>query len=93
MNKLEISEIQIIFVRPQNGLIAFASIAINDCVRVEGIAIYSSPAHPLNFRINFPTKNLASGRQIACFYPYRKEAEEYITKAVVNEYLRLMDNF
>ena len=93
MKSFTISDIQIVFLRPQNGLLGFASIAINDCIRVDGIAIYSSPTHHLKYRINFPTKKLASGRHVPCFYPYRKEIEEHITKAVVEEYLRLEDNF
>ena len=94
MNPLiSISNVQIQPISPQNGLVAFATCEINNCLYVGSIAIYTAPSHSLGYRCLFPTKKLASGKHVECFYPYRKEAEEFITKAIVNKYVELMDNF
>ena len=91
--KIKVSEVEIEFIRPQNGLVAFASCAVNACLRVGNIAVYTAPNSSLSYRCVFPTKRLTSGRQVPCFYPYTSEAEKILTIAIVNKYIELMDNF
>ena len=91
--KLEISEIQIIPVRPQSGLVAFASCVINNQFYVGNIAVYSSPLSKDGFRLVFPTKKLSSGQMVDCFHPITKEAGDLVTAAIINKYVELMDNF
>lgn len=93
MNKLEISEIQIVPLRPQNGLVAFVSAVINNQFYIGNIAIYTSPSSASGFRLVFPNKKLASGQVVACFFPISKEAEQQVTSAIVKRYLELMDHF
>lgn len=93
MENVKVEEIQIIPIRPSNGLVGFVSCAINNAFHVGNIAIYTAPNNPLGYRLVFPTKKLASGKQIPCFYPFRKDAEEAVTKAIVNKYVELMGNF
>jgi stage V sporulation protein G len=93
MENCFVSEINLAPVRPQNGLVSFASCIIYDSFYIGNIAIYTSPAHSLGYRLVFPTKKLTSGQQLPCVYPFRKESEEIITAAIVNKYLELMGNF
>ena len=93
MKKLEISEIQIIPIKPQNGLCAFVSFILNEQFYIGNIAIYTSPSAPQGFRLVFPQKKLASGQVVDCFHPINKEAEQQVTSAIVKKYLELMDNF
>ena len=93
MNKLEISEVQIVPIKPLNGLISFASCVINNQFYVGNIAIYTSPNSTYGFRLVFPNKKLASGQVVECFYPINKEASELVTVAIVKKYIELMDNF
>ncbi len=93
MNNLIISEIQIIPLRPSNGFVGLASCSINNQFYIGQIGIYTAPNTSLGYRLTFPTKKLASGKQVPCFYPYVKQAEEIVTKAIVAKYLELMDNF
>lgn len=88
-----VSEVQIEFIPPRNGHVAFAACSINGCIRVGNIAVYTAPNSPLNYRCVFPTKRLISGRQVPCFYPYTTEAEQTVTRAIVGKYVELMDNF
>ena len=46
MDKLEISEIQIVPIKPQNGLCAFISAVINHQFYIGNIALYTSPLPP-----------------------------------------------
>ena len=56
MNKLNITEIQILPVKPQNGLVAFASCVIDGQFYFGNIAIYTSFSDPSGFRLIYPTK-------------------------------------
>lgn len=93
MDKLEISEIQIVPIKPQNGLCAFISAVINHQFYIGNIALYTSPSSASGFRLVFPNKKLASGQVVDCFYPITKEAGELVTSAIVKKYLELMDHF
>lgn len=93
MIDLTVSEIQIIPIKPQNGLVGFASAVINQQFRIANIAIYTSPSSKLGFRLVFPNKKLASGQVIDCFYPITKEAGELVSAAIIKKYVELMDNF
>ena len=94
MNALiPISNIQIHPVIPNNGLVAFASCEINDSFYLGNIAIHTAPNNPLGYRLVFPTKALSSGKQIPCFYPFKKEIEELVTRTIVKKYVELMAKF
>lgn len=88
-----ISEIQIVPIKPQNGLVAFASAVINNQFFVGNVAIYTSLKSPLGFRLVFPNKKLNSGQVVDCFHPINKEAEGQVTSAIVMKYLDLMGKF
>ena len=90
---LKIDEIQIIPIKPQNGLVGFASCVVNNQFYVGNIAILTSPNIKTGFRLQFPTKKLSSGKQVDCFYPISKEVEEVVSEKIINKYLELMDNF
>lgn len=88
-----ISEIQIIPIRPRNGLVSFASFIINDQFYVGNVAILTSPKTAAGFRLQYPTKKLSTGKQVACFHPISNDVEQIISERVVGEYVKLMDNF
>ncbi len=93
MSEIVISEIQIIPISPQNGLVGFISAVINNQFYIGNIALYTSPSSPSGFRLVFPNRKLASGHVVDCFYPINKEAEQQVTSAIVTRYLELMENF
>lgn len=90
---LKIDEIQIVPIKPQNGLMGFASCVLNSQFYVGNIAVYSSPSSPQGFRLVFPQKKLSSGQVVDCFHPINKEAEQQVTSAIIKRYLGLMENF
>ena len=90
---LKIDEIQIIPIKPQNGLVAFASAVINNQFYIGNIALYTSPSSKDGFRLVFPNKKLASGQIVDCFHPISKEVGELVTSAIIKQYVELMENF
>ena len=91
MNKLEISEIQILPVKPQNGLVAFCSFILNNQFYVGNIAIYTSPSTYDDFRLVYPSKILPTGKQINCFHPINREAGNAVKKSIISQYEKLME--
>ncbi len=69
MSELEISEIQIIPVKPKDGLVVFASCVINNSLYIGNIAIYTSLSKPEGFRLVFPSKTLPNGKDINRVHP------------------------
>jgi len=86
MGEVTISEIQIVPVPPQNGLVGFASFLINSCFLVGNVAIYTSPSTPGGFRLVYPTK-----MSVSCFHPVIREVGEKIQVKVVARYIELME--
>lgn len=91
MKKLspEISEIQILPVRPKDGLVAFASCLFNNSIVLQSIAIYTR-ADGSGYRLVYPTKILPNTKQINLFYPINKEIGSQIEKAIITEFENLM---
>ena len=90
MNEVIVSEIQIVPIKPKNGLIAFASCVINNQFYLGNIAIYTSPTSTDGFRLVYPAKMLPNGKQINCVYPINRETYESVKKAIIQNYERLM---
>ena len=90
MEKLLISEIQIIPVKPKDGLLAFSSCVINDSLYMGNIAIYTSPTNREGYRLVYPMKVLPNGKEINCVHPINKETGEAIAKAIIGKYKNLI---
>ena len=93
MKALTITEIQITPIKPSNGLVAFASAVINHQFYVGNIAVYTAPSKKLGHRLVFPTKKLANGKNVDCFYPINKEVSHVLSKMIIDTYIELMENF
>jgi DNA-binding cell septation regulator SpoVG len=79
---LQVSEIQVVPIKPQNGLIAFCSFVFQGKFYVSGIAIYTRPQG--GYRLVYPTKKIGSSDQ-AIFYPICKEVGDFVEKEVVKK--------
>lgn len=90
MDNLKISEIQIIPVKPKDGLIAFASCVINNALYIGNIAVYTRPSTQAGFRLVYPVKILPNGKEIHCVHPINKEAGELLSKAIIEKYKEIL---
>ena len=79
----KISEIQITPIKPQNGLIAFASFVYENCIYLGSVGIFTRPEG--GYRLTYPTKKI-SDRNINIFHPINKESAEAIEKAVIKKF-------
>lgn len=87
MNK--ISEIQIIPVKPQNGLIAFASFVLNNSLYLGSIGVITRPEG--GYRLVYPTKKVGL-RNINIFHPINKVFAETVEKEVIKRFEDVMKN-
>jgi len=90
MIELKISEIQIIPIKPREGLVAFASCVIYNALYVGNIAIYTSPLSKSGFRLVYPIKVLPNGKKVHCVHPINKKAGDLITKAIISKYKEII---
>lgn len=93
--KLTISEIQIIPIKPNNGLIAFASFIVNESLFISSVAVYTRLNNPESYRLVYPSK-LVGNNQTNILYPLKKEVGEYIENEVsraVNNLFKKCDEY
>lgn len=85
----KLSEIQIVPVFPDNGLIAFASFVIDNRYFVGNVAIYTKP-DGLDYRLLYPAKTLPNGKKITLFHPINRKTGEAIKQAIIEKYRNLI---
>jgi len=87
--KPSVSELQIIPIKPQNGLVAFASFILNDYLYLGSIGIFTRPEG--GYRLLYPTKKVGV-RNINIFHPINKTFAETIEKEVINKFEDVMNH-
>lgn len=87
--KPKLSEIQIIPIKPQNGLVAFASFVLNESLYLGSIGIITRPSG--GFRLTYPTKTVGN-RDINIYHPINKDFAQEIEKEVVKRLEEVMKN-
>lgn len=85
----KITEIQVVPIKPQNGLVAFVSFVLDDCLYLGSIGILTRPEG--GYRLVYPTK-IVGTRNINIFHPINKEFAETIEKEVVKKFEDVMKN-
>lgn len=83
----EISEINIIPIKPKEGLMAIASCVINKEFYVGSIGIYTKLKG--GYRLTYPNKKSGSST-INIFHPISKELGDAIENAIIQEYENLV---
>lgn len=85
-----LSEIQIIPIKPQNGLVAFASFVLDDRLYLGSIGIVTRPNG--GYRLVYPTKKVAD-RNLNIFYPINREFALAIETEVVRQFEEVMKKY
>lgn len=83
----QLKEIQIIPIKPQNGIVAFTSFVLDDCLYLSSIAIMTRPQG--GYRLVYPTKKV-SNRDINVFHPINRNFAQTIEKAVIEKFEEVM---
>jgi len=82
---IEISEVNIVPVKPNAGLIGFASFIVNGHFYMGCIGIFTRPDGGI--RLVFPRKN-----GLDCFYPINKQVGDYLNSVIEREFLKIYKN-
>lgn len=87
--KPKISEIQIVPIKPQAGLVGFASFVLDGSLYLSSIGIITRPEG--GYRLVYPTKKIGL-RNINIFHPINKEFAQSIEKEVISKFEDVMNN-
>jgi len=82
-----ISEIEIILIKPNGGLVAFGSLVIDGNIYLSSIGIFKK-LNGAGYRLTYPTKNVG-GREMNIFHPVNKDASRKIEEALFNKLEKL----
>lgn len=86
---IKISETQISFVKPNDGIIGFASVVINDSIYLNSIAIHQK-LDGSGYRITYPSKKLGNG-SVGVFYPINRQTSLAIEQAILSKLKEVMN--
>lgn len=84
-NKL--SEIQIIPIKPADGLVGFASIVFDNSFYLGGIGVYTRPSG--GYRLTYPTKKGPNGN-MNIFHPINQSIAKNLEQAVTKKFEEIM---
>ncbi len=87
--KIKLSEIQIVPIKPLNGLIGFVSFVLNNNLYLGSIGIMSRPEG--GYRLLYPTKKIGI-KSINIFHPINKEFAKSIEKEVIKKLEDVMNH-
>jgi len=76
---MRITEVSITPIKPQAGLVAFASIVADGSLYLSSIAVYTRPDG--SYRLLYPTKKVGD-QMLNLFHPISREASKEIEEAV-----------
>ena len=88
---IKLTEIEIVPVRPNKGLVAFASFILNDSFFIGDVAIYTRIDQP-GYRLVYPVRYLVTGLRVHCFKPIHKPVADDIENQVSRCYEKLIEN-
>ena len=83
-----VSEVTIIPIRMQNGLVAFASCVVDNKIYIGGIGLYTK-LDGSGYRLTYPNKKIKLNA-VRLVYPINKETGDTILNAIVEEYEKLL---
>jgi len=82
-SNVKLSEIQVIPVKPKEGLIGFASFVLDEKYYVSSVAIYTR-LNGFGYRLVYPTKKVGE-KNINIFHPINLEVGKIIEEAVIKK--------
>ncbi|MDP2643265.1 MAG: hypothetical protein Q8P62_05475 [Candidatus Peregrinibacteria bacterium] len=87
--KHKITEIQILPIKPRDGLVAFASFVLDGCIYLTSVGIYQK-LDGSGYRLTYPTK-LIGVKNINFFHPIIRGLSKAIEDAVFSKFKDVMN--
>ena len=82
---MQITEIQIEFVKPNNGLVGFASLVVDGNIYLSSIAIHKK-LNGADYRLTYPSKG-----KFSIFHPINKKSSNQIEQAIFTKLKDVMN--
>ena len=79
---IEVSEVQIVPIKATDGLVAFASVVVDNNFYLGSIGVHTKLGG--GYRLTYPTKQ-AGGRNLNIYHPINKIASEAIETAIISK--------
>ena len=80
---MKITEIQIIPIKPKEGLVAFAGIVIENSLYLGSLGVYTR-LDGSGYRITYPTKKIGE-KNINIYHHINRETSKAIEEAIISE--------
>jgi DNA-binding cell septation regulator SpoVG len=77
---MNVTEVDIAFVKPKDGLVAFASVVLDDALYLGSIGVHQKLSGD-GYRLTYPTRKVGAG-QFNIFHPIRKPLSTAIEQAI-----------
>lgn len=81
----QISNVQIIAIKPKDGLVAFASFVLNDEFYFSSVAIHAK-LDGSGYRLTYPTKKVGDS-SVTVFHPLTKDLSKAIEFALLDRFI------
>lgn len=81
--RMKVSEVQVVPIKPKNGLVGFASCVIDESIFIGSIGIFTRPNG--GYRLTYPTKKVGLASQ-SIIHPINKLAADLIDKAIISQF-------
>lgn len=79
---MQVSEVNITFIKPNDSLIGFASVVLDDAIYLSSIGIHTRLDG--GYRLTFPSKK-SGQQQFQIFHPIRKDVGAAIERAIFDK--------
>jgi len=86
---MKITEIQIIPIKPKDGLVAFGSVVLDENIYLGSIGIHKK-RDGSGFRITYPTKKIGN-KDINIYHPINQEASRIIEEAIIDKASKILE--
>jgi DNA-binding cell septation regulator SpoVG len=88
----KISKIKIVEINGEKGLVALASVLINDSYYIGSIGIYKAlKGGYKGYRLTYPTKKVRDS-SIKLFFPVNRASGNIMNRAIISEYIMIKKN-
>lgn len=88
MKIMTITEVQITPIKPKDGLVAFASVVVENSLYLGFIGVYTR-LDGTGYRITYPTKRIGEN-SLNIYHPINKETSRTIEEAVIKKVKEIM---
>ena len=82
--QLLISEVEILPVKPRDGLVAFGSCVVNQALYLSCIAIHTRPDGS-GYRLVYPDRVLPNGKQVQVFHPINRQTGDVLERTLTEK--------